>query len=87
LIGKNLMHETFGAGADAVDALFAGLFGDERQAELCCALPRPEAPDRVGLPAGCLHDGPAERLGNAKGRLTSLVRLSYLGGRFATAII
>jgi hypothetical protein len=39
LIGKNLMHETFGAGADAVDALFAGLFGDERQAELCCALP------------------------------------------------
>ena len=61
MIGKNLIHETFGAGADPVDALFAGLLGDERQAELVAHYPGREAPDRVGLPAGCLHDGPDGR--------------------------
>ena len=30
---------------------------DERQAELGAHNPGQEAPDRVGLPAGCLHDG------------------------------
>jgi hypothetical protein len=42
---------------DAVDALFAGLLGDERQAELGAHHSGQEATDRVGLPAGCLHDG------------------------------
>jgi hypothetical protein len=40
-----------------VDARFAGLLGDERQAELFAHNPGQEATDRVGLPAGCLHDG------------------------------
>ena len=34
---------------------------DERQAELGAHNPGQEAPDRVGLPAGCLHDGPDGR--------------------------
>jgi hypothetical protein len=42
---------------DAIDALFAGLLGDERQAELFAHNPGQEATDRVGLPASCLHDG------------------------------
>jgi hypothetical protein len=33
----------------------------ERQAELGAHYPGREAPDRVGLPAGCLHDGPDGR--------------------------
>jgi hypothetical protein len=41
----------------AVNALFAGFLGDERQAELFAHNLGQEATDRVGLPAGCLHDG------------------------------
>jgi hypothetical protein len=44
---------------EAVNALFAWLLGDERQAELFAHDPGQEAVDRVGLaqPVGCLHDG------------------------------
>src|SRR5580692_5198927 len=48
---------------DTVNALFAGLLGDERQAELFAHHPGQEAADRVGLPAGRIDapwvfDGP-----------------------------
>src|ERR1700732_402139 len=42
---------------DAVDALFAGLLGDKRQAELFAHYRCQKAADRVGLPARRLHHG------------------------------
>src|SRR6266852_1771059 len=43
-------------GHNAIDPLLAGLLGHKRQAELVAHDPGKEAADRVGLPAGCLHD-------------------------------
>jgi hypothetical protein len=42
---------------DAVEALFASLLGDKRQAELFAHHRCQKAADRVGLPASCLHYG------------------------------
>src|SRR6202045_262035 len=42
---------------DAVDALFVGLLGDKRQAELFAHHRCQKAADRVGPPASCLHYG------------------------------
>src|ERR1700678_2742996 len=43
-------------GHDAVNPVTTILFGHQRQAELFAYHPGKEAADRVGLPAGCLHD-------------------------------
>src|ERR1700730_14859290 len=52
---------------DAIDALVAGLLGDESQAEFFAHHRCQKAADRVGLPGRCLHYG-----GNGRALLPSL---------------